>query len=518
MPTLERTEPTLFVIYGGTGDLTWRKLMPALFNLSLDGRLPEQFAILVVGRSPMSDGKLRNHLHEGVNRFSRRGASANNVWQAFAKHISYHQGDYKQRAAYTSLAKRCAAIEKSWGAPAHRIFYLATPPSLFDVIPKFLGKAGLARDRAHARLVIEKPLGYDVASARELNATLAETFEESQIFRIDHYLGKETVQNILAFRFANPLFEPLWNRRYIDYVTITVAESVGVEDRGGYYDGAGALRDMIQSHLLQLFCLVAMEPMISFEADEVRNKKVDVLHATRPIDPKAVQASAVRGQYGAGAIRGKPVVGYREEPQIRPDSTTDTFVALKLLVDNWRWEGVPFYLRTGKRMNRQVSEIAIQFRGVPHQSFPDNASANWQPSRLVMAIQPDEGIVLTFQAKQPGPTMQLKPVDMRFNYRENFSTPSPDAYEALIWDVMKNDQTLSMRADQVEAAWQLVQPILDAWKQNTPDFPNYVAGSWGPETVQRLLEPGHRWPEPIELKKVATSRKPKAKVKLKTRG
>ncbi len=503
MPTLDQTEPTIFVIYGGTGDLTWRKLMPALYNLSLDGRLPEKFSILIVGRSAWSDAKLRLHLRKGVDQFSRRGAAKDETWRVFANHISYHQGDYKQSSAYTALAKRCAALEKDWGAPAHRIFYLATPPSLFGVIPKFLGKAGLARDRDHARLVIEKPLGYDLASAQELNTELAQHFDEKQIFRIDHYLGKETVQNILAFRFANPLFEPLWNRRYIDYLTITVAESVGVEDRGGYYDGAGALRDMIQSHLLQLFCLVAMEPVVSFEPDEVRNKKVDVLHATRPIDPNAVQASAVRGQYGPGAIRGKPVVGYREEPEIRPDSQTDTFAAVKLLVDNWRWQGVPFYLRTGKRMSRQVSEIAIQFRAAPHQPFAYDASSNWQPSRLVIAIQPDEGIVLTFQAKQPGPKMQLKPVDMRFNYRENFSEPSPDAYEALIWDVMKNDQTLSMRADQVEAAWKLVQPILDAWAKNAPDFPNYPAGSWGPDTTQRLLDPGHRWSEPIELVRAA---------------
>ena len=378
---------------------------------------------------------------------------------------------------------------------------MATPPSLFGVIPKCLEQAGLASDRERARIVVEKPIGYDLESALALNRTLASAFQESQIFRIDHYLGKETVQNILAFRFANPLFEPIWNRRYVDYVTITVAEEVGVEHRGGYYDGAGALRDMVQNHLMQLLCLVAMEPMVSFEADEIRNKKVDVLHAVRPIPHHAVHQCAVRGQYGEGWIGGTEVRGYREEDGVPPDSQTETFAALRLFVDNWRWQDVPFYLRTGKRLPRQVSEVAIQFRAVPHQSFPPEATLDWQPSRLVMSIHPDEGIVLRFQAKHPGPKMQLRSVDMRFNYREAFDAPSPDAYETLLWDVMNNDATLFMRADQVEAAWRILMPVLEAWKASPPsDFPNYPGGTWGPDATQGLLiHQGHSWPLPMEL-------------------
>jgi glucose-6-phosphate 1-dehydrogenase len=514
MSTSEQPEPTVFVIFGGAGDLTWRKLVPALFDLSQDRGLPERFAIIAVDRMPLGDAALRKRLHDGVNQFSRHGKVAPAEWNSFAQHLHYAQGDFKKSATYTALGKQCAQLEKQWGAKAQRIFYMATPPSMFGEIPKYLGKAGLARDRKLARLVIEKPIGYDLDSARALNTVLADSFDESQIFRIDHYLGKETVQNILAFRFANPIFEPLWNRRYIDYVTITVAETVGVELRGGYYDHAGALRDMVQNHLMQVLCLIAMEPMVSFEADEIRNKKVDVLHAARPIHRDAVAQSAVRGQYGPGNPAGKKVPGYRSAPGVAPDSPTETFAALKLFIDNWRWQDVPFYLRTGKCLPQHASEVVIQFRAVPHQSFPPEASLAWLPSRLVLSIQPVEGIVLGFQAKYPGAKMQLRPVDMRFSYRESFSAPSPDAYETLLWDVMKNDATLFMRADQVEAAWQLLMPVLETWQATAPsDFPNYAAGTWGPESVQGLLSPGHRWPLPTKLEEAGKKKEKTTKAK-----
>jgi glucose-6-phosphate 1-dehydrogenase len=498
--TNDQLEPTVFVIFGGAGDLTWRKLVPALFDLSLDRSMPADFSVIVVDRVDLSDEKLRRRLHNGVNQFSRFGKAKVAVWNQFAKHIHYQQGDFKKLQTYAALGEQCAKLEKEWGAKVHRIFYMATPPSMFGEIPKYLGKAGLARDREWARIVVEKPIGYDLESALALNAILAANFEESQIFRIDHYLGKETVQNMLAFRFANPLFEPIWNRRYIEYVTITVAEAVGVEHRGGYYEHAGALRDMVQNHLMQLLCLVAMEPMVSFRADEIRNKKVDVLHAARPIHRDAVAQSAVRGQYGPGNIDGKKVPGYRGEKGVAPDSQTETFAALKLFVDNWRWQDVPFYLRTGKRLPLQASEISIQFRAVPHRSFPPESSLGWLPSRLVIAIQPVEGIVLGFQAKYPGPKMRLRPVDMRFSYHGSFDAPSPDAYETLLWDLMKSDATLFMRADQVEAAWRWLMPVLEVWAETPPsDFPNYAAGTWGPEETQGLLGCGHSWPLPTEL-------------------
>ena len=475
--------------------------MPALFDLSQSHGVPVHFAIIAVDRVELSEDALRKRLHEGVRKFARTGKAAVKEWNEFSRHIHYLQGDFKGNATYAELSAKCASLEKDWGSKAQRIFYMATPPSLFGEIPSFLNYAGLSADRERSRIVIEKPIGYDLESACALNCTLANGFQESQIFRIDHYLGKETVQNILAFRFANPLFEPIWDRRYVDYVTITVAEEVGVEHRGGYYDGAGALRDMVQNHMLQLLCLVAMEPMVSFEANEIRNKKVDVLHAVRPIPLDAVHRYTVRGQYGSGWIDGKKARAYRDEPGVPPDSQTETFAALRLFVDNWRWQDVPFYLRTGKRLPRQVSEIAIQFRAVPHKSFPTEATLDCQPSRLVMSIQPDEGIVLRFQAKHPGPKMVLQPVDMRFNYRESFATPSPEAYVTLLSDVINDDATLFMRADQVEAAWRLLMPVLDVWKASPPnDFPNYAAGSWGPDATQGLLvQHGHSWPAPVDL-------------------
>jgi glucose-6-phosphate 1-dehydrogenase len=487
--------PAIFVIFGGAGDLTWRKLLPSLFDLHRDGRMPKKFEIIAVDRAPFRDAELHKRFLDGVKRFSRRGKVKSADWNDFARHVTYQQGEFKDPRTYSNLEKSCAKLDKDWKVKAGHIFHMATPPVMFGVIPKLLADAGLNRDRVRARIVVEKPIGHDLDSARELNRALTESFHESQIFRIDHYLGKETVQNILVFRFANPLFEPIWDRRYVDYVTITAAEDVGVEHRGGYYDRAGALRDMVQNHLMQLLCLVAMEPMVSFNADEIRNKKADVLHAVRSIRTDAVRECAVRGQYGRGNLDGKKVRGYRQEDDVSPHSKTETFAALKLFVDNWRWQGVPFYLRTGKRLSRQVSEVTIHFRAVPHQSFPPDAAHGWYPSRLVISIQPEEGIVLGFQAKYPGPKMVLRPVEMRFSYNESFAIRSPDAYETLLWDVMNNDPTLFMRVDQVEAAWRLLMPVLEVWANSRPrSFPNYAAGSWGPKAADELPgRDGHAW-------------------------
>jgi glucose-6-phosphate 1-dehydrogenase len=499
MPMNAQLEPIVMVIFGAGGDLTWRKLVPALYNLFLDRLLPEQFAIVGLARAEIDDEGFRRRLREGVDLFSRRGPADDETWNGFTLHLTYLAGDFTRPETGLLLGRRLEELDRGWGARANRVFYFAIPPLLFEAAARQLESLGICRECDRDRLVVEKPFGRDLTSARDLDQLLTSLFAESQIYRIDHYLGKETVQNILAFRFANSVFEPVWNRRYIDHVQITVAETVGVEDRGGYYDRAGALRDMVQNHLLQLLCLIAMEPPVSFAADEVRNKKVDVLRAIRPIRPEEVHDFAVRGQYGKGIADGNAVPAYREEPGIAPDSATETFAALKFFIDNWRWQGVPFYLRTGKRLNAKVSEVSIVFRPVPHQSFPASAVENWHPNRLVIRIQPEEGIVLRIQAKQPGTRMLLSPVDMEFRYREAFRTTSPEAYETLLLDVMRGDATLFMRADQVESAWSVIKPVLEAWAQVPPaDFPDYPPGSWGPEAAEALItRNGHNWLRPI---------------------
>jgi glucose-6-phosphate 1-dehydrogenase len=497
---IQKAGTTILTIMGAAGDLTWRKLMPAVYNLYLDGWLPEQFAFIGVDLKDMSVEDFRSRLKSGIDTFSRRGKTKEEEWEAFCHRCaSYICGSFDDPETYRKLAGALENQEQAWKLPsgqhAGQVFYLATPPALVETITHGLGAEKLARDKKYVRLVVEKPFGTDLASAMALNKLLMKTFDESQVYRIDHYLGKETVQNILAFRFANALFEPIWDRRYIDHVEITMAEMVGVEHRGGYYEHAGALRDMIQNHMLQLLCLAAMEPPVSFHADEIRNKKVDVLKAIRPITPEEVELVAARGQYGLGWVQGEKVPAYREEPGVSSESTTETFAAVKFYVDNWRWQDVPFYLRTGKRLAAHYSELAIQFRPVPHQSFPAQAAADWQPNRLAIHIQPEEGIMLRFQAKQPGPRMLLRAEELSFNYKDAFNSASPEAYETLLLDVMIGDKTLFMRGDQVEAAWSAITPILEAWQVPRPvDFPNYQAGTWGPQAAEALIaRDGRSW-------------------------
>ncbi|MCF3111383.1 glucose-6-phosphate dehydrogenase [Niabella sp. CC-SYL272] len=487
--------PTILFIFGGSGDLNQRKLTPALYNLWLDGLMPEQFSIIGTGRTDYSNEKFRNHLLEGINEFSRRKSDGNGSWEKFSQQVSYLRMDVDKPADYTAMGKIISDYEAEWGVEVHVLFYLAVAPQLVPEITTNLNKLEKAKDKNKARIVIEKPFGHDLKSAEELNRLLTEMFDESQIYRIDHYLGKETVQNILALRFANALFEPIWNRNYIDHVQITAAETVGVEDRGGYYERSGALRDMVQNHILQLLCMVAMEAPVSFEADEIRNKKSDVLNAIRKIKKEEVQQYAVRGQYSQGWVQGEQMKAYRDEKGVAPDSSVETFAAVKFYIDNWRWQDVPFYVRTGKFLKEKTTLITIQFKEAPKYAFPPEASETWRSNRLTISIQPEMDIRLRFQAKRPGQTMSLNPVNMVFSYSDSYDAPQPEAYETLLLDAMMGNPTQFMRGDQVEVAWEVIEPILETWENRPPvDFPNYAPGTWGPEDAEALIaREGRNW-------------------------
>lgn len=495
MKTNISLNPTIIVIFGGTGDLNLRKLAPALYNLYADRYMPEKYAIIGTARKPLNDEKFRSALMDGVNSFSRSGKVKQEKWDKFASHIHYTSVDVEAPETFASLKTCIEKYQEEFGPKTQVLYYLAVAPNLFPLIAKCLSQFEMAGNEDNCRIVIEKPFGRDLDTAKELNCILTNIFTEKQIYRIDHYLGKETVQNIMAFRFANSFLEPLWNRTYIDHVQISVTEQLGVGDRGGYYEGAGALRDMIQNHLLQLLCLIGMETPVNFDADEIRNKKVDVLKAMRPFSPEDIRFSTVRGQYTKGWVEGKEVPGYRHETGVDPDSNTETFAAIKFFVDNWRWQGIPFYVRTGKRLFQTSSLITIQFKDVPHHIFPAAVSEHWQQNRLIISIQPEMSIRLQVQGKRPGLDMVLNPVDMVFDYNGTYSSETPEAYETLLLDVMTGDQTQFMRADQVESAWELLMPVVNAWEnKKSLSFPNYTADSWGPEDAEALIaRDGFHW-------------------------
>ncbi len=491
-------EPAILIIFGVTGDLARRKLMPALYNLARENLLPARFAVVGFARSDWNDGKLRAEMRRAVEAFSRTPLLGP-VWEEFAQHLYYFRSHYDDAEGFRRLDECLQELDARYNIPGNRLHYVATPPVVFQQIIRHIGLVGLNRPRtpgSWVRVVIEKPFGTDLASARQLNASVGQVFSEDQVFRIDHYLGKETVQNLLAFRFANSIYEPLWNQKYIDHVQITVAESVGIETRAGFYDQTGALRDMVQNHMMQLLSLMAMEPPVALEANAVRDEKVKVLRAIKRLAPADVSKAVVRGQYGPGAIHGQPVPGYRQEPGVHPNSTTETYVAMKLEIDNWRWAGVPFYLRTGKRLPKKISEIAVYFRTPPQLLFErgefDHA---FTTNVLSIQIQPNEGISLTFNAKVPGSEMRIRPVVMDFRYGSSFGLSTPEAYERLLLDAWQGDATLFIRADEVEESWRLLTPVLETWQRMPPpDFPNYPAGTWGPSDADVLLAlDGRRW-------------------------
>ncbi|MGH9623898.1 MAG: glucose-6-phosphate dehydrogenase [Bryobacteraceae bacterium] len=491
-----RGDPCTMVIFGATGDLTKRKLIPTLFNLAKKKLLPSDFALVGFALDPMSEDGFRALVREDLTQFA--GAPETCAFcDWLLERLYYCSGDFQQAAAYECLKQRLAEIEQQHHTHGNYFYYLATAPALFGQVVTHLSAVGLTQeeDGRWRRVVIEKPFGHDLESARALNREITYVLNEHQIYRIDHYLGKETVQNILAFRFSNGIFEPVWNRRYVDHVEITVAETLGVEQRGRYYERAGALRDMVPNHIFQLLTLTAMEPPISFAADAVRDEQVKVLHAIQPLTPEDVLMRSVRGQYGPGTEEGVHVPGYRGEPNVDPDSSTETFVGLRLKIDNWRWADVPFYVRTGKRMSKRVSEIAIQFRRAPFVLFRDTPVDSLSANVLVLHIQPDEGISLTFGAKIPGPLVRLGSVNMDFRYVDYFGLEQSTGYERLLYDCMLGDATLFQRADRVEAGWTVIQPILDVWQALPPrDFPNYASGTWGPHEADELMQrDGRHW-------------------------
>ena len=488
--------PCVMVIFGASGDLTKRKLLPALCNLAEDNLLSTQFAIIGFATNDFTTESFRKMLAEEIPKYAPAPIDTK-IWEWMSERIYYVRGDFQDADAYTRLEQQIKEADKKHNTLGNRLFYLAVAPRFFSPIAKMLGQCCLSKEESGrwVRVIVEKPFGHDLASAKQLNQELRQVLAETQIYRIDHYLGKETVQNVMVFRFSNNIIEPLWNRNYVDHVQITAAETVGVEHRGGFYETAGALRDMVPNHLFQLLTMTAMEPPISFDADEVRNKQAEVLHAIQPIGPEEVLTNMVRGQYGPGVIDGQRVAGYRGEPDVSPDSNTETFVALKLLIDNWRWAGVPFYLRTGKRLARRMTEIVIQFRRTPFVLFRNTTVKNLETNRLVIHIQPEEGISLSFGAKVPGSVMKLGLVNMDFDYSTYFGTEHSTGYERLLRDCMAGDATLFQRADMVEAGWSVIQPILDVWHAlPARGFPNYAAGSWGPVEAEELLErDGRSW-------------------------
>jgi glucose-6-phosphate 1-dehydrogenase len=491
--------PTLLVIFGASGDLTARKLVPALYNLALDGLLPAEFRFIGFGRKPVSDEAFRDQAKAAIGEFSRRPLDTA-VWNGLVAGFSYHAGDYDDPAAYATLAERITALESEAGRPLQRVFYVSTPPGVFAPIITRLGESGLSRHtiegRSAARIIVEKPFGHDLESARSLNRTLLQHFHEDQVYRIDHYLGKETVQNLLVARFANAIFEPIWNREFVDCVQITVAESVGVGNRGGYYDHSGALRDMIQNHTMQLLSLIAMEPPVSLDPESIRDEKVKVLKALQPLNlSDGPSGDVVRGRYAEGLLNGKRVPGYLGEEGIPPTSATETYAALRLSINNWRWKGVPFYLRSGKRMARRVSEIAIQFKRPPGILFSGNRQFDTAPNTLVIQVQPDEGMTLLANSKVPGLEARTQPVKMHFRYATTFGSNTPEAYERLILDAIVGDSTLFIRGDETDCSWQRITPILDDWaERGSHGLTEYAAGSWGPLEADRLLwQNGHEW-------------------------